>query len=236
MRGVRARSARHPVLRGAAFLGLVLCGGLFVGLSALVWHTQSAVALDRRLVGVVVAGPGGGVMGGRPLAPRPERAVPLGSVEIVSVLAVGLAVVALAWGDWAGALVALVAPGLTGGLTELLLKPLITPPSLGSGRAFPSGHAGGVTAIALVALTLVYRRWGPAASLVMAPMAVFPIVIVGHALVRLNYHFPTDVLGGVLLAAVVVLGLQSLLALAGRPTFRTRQDPPHPCADPSVLA
>ncbi|MEO5680001.1 MAG: phosphatase PAP2 family protein [Acidimicrobiales bacterium] len=238
MAAVRDRPVRRPVLRAVALLGLVVGGALFVVLSALVWHTQSAVALDRTLVRVIAAGPGGGLLaaGGSP-PPRPDSVVPLGSVEIVVVLALGLAIVALAWGDGAGGVLGLAAPGLTGALTEYVLKPLITPPSLGSGRAFPSGHAGGVTAIALVAVALVYRRWGWMAALAVAPLAVLPIVLVGHALVRLDYHFPTDVLGGVLLASLVVLGLQALLALTGRPTVRSGPATTSPpSADPSVLA
>lgn len=196
----------------AWLLGLALFAAVFLWLSALVWHTGTAVDLDRTLLRFGGDGSMSGIpRAGAQLGARPDRAVRLGSLDVVVIVAGALAVAALAWADWVGAALALVGPGLTGALTEYVVKPFVTPPSLATGRAFPSGHAGGATAVALVAVVLVYRRWGRVPALVVAPLAAIPVMAVAHGLVRLEYHYPTDVVGGVLLAMVVVLGSAALL-------------------------
>lgn len=139
----------------------------------------------------------------------------LGSASVVVLLAAGLALAAFAWRDWLGAVLALAGPGVTGGLTQYLLKPLVTPSSLAGDRAFPSGHAGGAASVALVAVILVYRGWGRVPAFILAPLAALPVLAVGHGLVRLGYHYPTDVAGGVLLAMLVVLGLAAVLPRPG---------------------
>lgn len=217
-------------------VALAVLGALFLGLTALVWHTQGPVGLDRALLRLTAASATRLLIEGRPLAPPPERTVPLGSSEGVLVMAAVAALVAVAWGDWTGALLALLAPGLTGALTEYLLKPLVTPVSLGTGRGFPSGHAGGVASVAVVAVLLMARRWGRVPALVLAPLAVLPVGLVGEALVRLAYHYPTDVIGGILLASVVALGLHAVLPSSERFSPDGGGGPRSPASDPSVLS
>ncbi len=216
---------------------MLALAALFVWLSSLVWHNGSGVGLDRTLSRLTVVGAVAEVLAeGKPLEPRPRKAVHLGSATVVVILATALALVALAWRDWLGAVLALAGPGVTGALTEYVLKPLVTPERLVDGRAFPSGHAGGASAVALVAVILVNRRWGRVPALILAPLAVLPVLAVSHALVRLGFHYPTDVVGGVLLALVVVLALVTALSVLGRPTAGARSgaDPwamgpaPHP--------
>ncbi len=75
--------------------------------------------------------------------------------------------------------------------------------------AFPSGHASSITALAgvvLVLLVMLVRR--RAIRRVLGLLAVLVAVMVGLDRVLLGRHFPTDVVGGALLgAAVVLLGL-----------------------------
>jgi len=200
------------------FLALAVLAASFLGLSALVWHTRTAVGFDRTLAGLPAAASVGEFLApAEPSASGVTPVVNLGSFDVVVALAAVLAMVAVAWRDPVGGLLALGGPGLTGALTQYLLKPLITPPSLGGGRAFPSGHAGGAAAVALVAVVLVYRRWGRLPALLLAPLAVIMVAAVSSALVRLGLHFPTDVVGGVVLAALVVLGGAAALSLLGWP-------------------
>ncbi len=137
----------------------------------------------------------------------------LGGRTPVVMMAAALSLVALAWRDRVGAVLAIVAPGLTGALTEYVLKPLVNTPSLVGERAFPSGHAGGIVAVSVVAVVIVYRRWGAVAGLVLTPLTIVPVIVVSHALLRLKFHYPTDVVGGALLALVILLGTMAVLPL-----------------------
>ena len=200
-RPLRSDPETRSCRRLAAGTGLAVLAVLFVVLSALVWDSGTEVGLDRTLSRLTTISPVRELINdGRPLETRPERTVLLGSPAVVSLLAAALAVVAVTWRDRAGAVLALAGPGLTGALTQYLLKPLVTPDGLASGRAFPSGHAGGATSVALVAVVLIHREWGWGPALLVAPPAVLSALLVGHAVVRLNYHYPTDAAGGMLLA------------------------------------
>lgn len=136
---------------------------------------------------------------------------PLGSAVWVATSAAVLFVLALALRDRLGAAVALAAPAMTFVLIEYVAKPLINQPTPTIGRGFPSGHVAGVTAVVLVALVMVARRWGPVLAALGVPVAAVLIAVVSFAVLRLNLHYPTDVAGGVLLATAVVLGLTGLL-------------------------
>ena len=217
--------SRRREVAWVAVLGAL--AGLIVWLSALVWHTRSGIGLDRILSRIASPGPVGALLAdGQPLVPRTETVVDLGSASAVVALAAGLALAAVAWRDRWGAVLALAGPGITGALTQLVLKPLVTPPSLGAGRAFPSGHAGGAASVALVAVVLVHRRWGRVPALVLGSLAALPVLAAGHALVRLGYHYPTDVVGGTLLALLVVLGLARVLPAEPHPPGRAASRAP----------
>lgn len=196
----------------------------FVGLAALVWETNRVVGLDRAAERLLQAGGVDSLFAsGSPGSDSPLRAeevVRLGDRTAVVFVAVCLAALALLWRDRVGAIVAVAGPGLTGGLTEYVIKPLVNVPSPVGARTYPSGHAGGATAIALVAVIVVYRRWGRAPGLVLAPAAGGFAVLVCAALLRLDFHYPSDVLGGAILAALVVVGLTASLSLYRGPGHR----------------
>jgi membrane-associated phospholipid phosphatase len=63
--------------------------------------------------------------------------------------------------------------------------------------AFPSGHATAATSIAIAFLFVVPSDWRPAAAAVGACF----VVAVGCSVMVLAWHFPSDVLGGVLVAS-----------------------------------
>ena len=89
-------------------------------------------------------------------------------------------------------------------LTTHLLKPLLARVDLFGGEgarsitaAFPSGHATAAMSLALVAVIVAPRRWRGWVSLAAAGYAG----TVGVGLIVRVFHFPSDVVGGFLIAA-----------------------------------
>ncbi len=100
------------------------------------------------------------------------------------------------------------------GWTTQTLKPLLAAPRydewLGTGQiaaaSWPSGHATAAMTLALCAILAVPARARPAAAAVGAGFAIS----VSYAILALGWHFPSDVLGGFLVAMT-----WTLLAVAG---------------------
>jgi membrane-associated phospholipid phosphatase len=88
------------------------------------------------------------------------------------------------------------------------LKPLLSHPRpqewLGKGQisaaAWPSGHATAAMALALCAVLAVPARWRAAA----ATAGGFFSLAVAYAILTLGWHFPSDVIGGFLVAGLWV--------------------------------
>lgn len=90
-----------------------------------------------------------------------------------------------------------------GGAVEQLFKFLVgRPRPRGVNWGFPSGHVTAATAFAVILLYIIAReRMSPAARGVLTALALALVAAVGFARVILNAHWPTDVLGGILLGA-----------------------------------
>ena len=122
-----------------------------------------------------------------------------------------LTMTALAWRhhDRWGALLCLVAPPLAVAVTDLLAKPLV-------GRyhehalAFPSGHATAATAAAALVLVLLNRWQGWHGALRWTPFAAILPLVTGIGVIRLDWHYPTDVVGGIAMGAAVVVALAAV--------------------------
>ncbi|MEE6262248.1 phosphatase PAP2 family protein [Plantactinospora sonchi] len=82
-------------------------------------------------------------------------------------------------------------------------------------NGFPSGHTSNAAAAALAAVLLLWPRLTPAGRAVAVGLAVVFGVFVGLTRVALVVHWPSDVLGGWLLALTVVPLVARLVA--GRP-------------------
>lgn len=146
-----------------------------------------------------------------------------GSPAFVAVAALGIALgCLLSARPWAAALV-VAGPGLTG-LVTTFGKPVVDR-TIGhdGGLAFPSGHTGGATSVALVvallaAAALRLGAWGTAALGVACAVAAGGAV--GTGMVVRGSHYPTDVVGGFCAATaavlVVALTLDALHARTGR--------------------
>jgi membrane-associated phospholipid phosphatase len=103
-------------------------------------------------------------------------------------------------------------------LTTQLLKPALGMERfsewLGSGQipagSWPSGHSTAAMSLALCAVLVAAPRWRPAVSALGAMFAV----AVGYSLVTLGWHWPSDVLGGFLVAATWTLAVAAAYRVA----------------------
>jgi membrane-associated phospholipid phosphatase len=115
---------------------------------------------------------------------------------------------------------------LLANVTTQALKVILTEPRLIPGvdvvqvgaKAFPSGHATAAMSLALCAVLVVGPRLRP---YVAAAGALYAIGV-GYAVIMLSWHFPSDVLGGYLVAAMfTLLGLAAVQAAGARFPERT---------------
>ena len=105
-------------------------------------------------------------------------------------------------------------------LTTQILKPALAYPRLSEilggdqvpAASWPSGHATAAMSIALCAVLVSSSRWRPAVATAGAAFAV----AVGYSLLALAWHFPSDILGGYLVAATWVLAGAGVLRAADR--------------------
>ena len=132
---------------------------------------------------------------------NPEPFVILGAVIVLVALVrrrprVALAVVAIL---------------LCANLTTELLKPLLPArllPGLSHAvRSWPSGHATAAMSLALCAVLVAPRRLRPVAAVVGAGFAV----AVSYSILTLEWHWPSDVLGGFLVAGTWTLAVVAAL-------------------------
>jgi len=139
-----------------------------------------------------------------------RAAIVFGSPEIVGVAAVAVALVCLLARSPRAAVFAVAGPGLTGVATTLG-KPLVDRTiGYSGGLAFPSGHTGGATSLALVVALLLAAslRLGASGTAALAgACAVLVGGAVGTGMVMLGSHYPTDVVGGFCTAVAAVLAV-----------------------------
>jgi membrane-associated phospholipid phosphatase len=137
-----------------------------------------------------------------------------GNPAFVATAAVSLSLFCLVRRRFRMAALAIGGPGLTGLLTTFG-KPVVDR-TIGyeDGLAFPSGHTGGATSLALVAALLLAAALGlrPAATAALAgACAVVAGGSVGTGMVVTGSHYPTDVIGGFCAATAAVLALALVL-------------------------
>jgi undecaprenyl-diphosphatase len=133
-----------------------------------------------------------------------------------------LAVVLLARGQGARAAFVAAVTGLIPLIWSLLHLWLHSPRPAGGfvqvySNSFPSGHASNAAAAALVAVLLLWPVLRPTGRAALALLATAFALFVGLTRVALLAHWPTDVLGGWLLALAVVPPLARLAEPAAAP-------------------
>lgn len=115
------------------------------------------------------------------------------------------------------------------GYTTHTLKPLLASPRydewLGSGQiaaaSWPSGHATAAMTLALCAILAAPARLRPTAAAVGAVFAIS----VSYSILALGWHFPSDVLGGFLVAMTwTLLAVAALVALEQKWPSRERTE------------
>jgi membrane-associated phospholipid phosphatase len=120
---------------------------------------------------------------------------------------IGLALVVVALARHRGRVALAIAVVLIcSAVTSESLKPLLSHPRpqewLGKGQiaaaSWPSGHATAAMALALCAVLAVPARWRAAAATAGGLFAL----AVAYAILALGWHFPSDVIGGFLVAAL----------------------------------
>jgi membrane-associated phospholipid phosphatase len=125
----------------------------------------------------------------------------LGALLPLLAIACGIALVRRRSRDAAAALAVVVGANLTTQLFKALLGHPRFQAVLGaeqiSANSFPSGHTTAVASIAIAFVLVVPREWRAAVALIGAGL----VIAVGCSVMALSWHYPSDVLGGVLVAA-----------------------------------
>ena len=197
------------------------CSVGLLGVLALAYGSEPAARIDA------VALEQFGVPLGRPLLARgADNVARLADPTPFALLAALLCLAALIL---RGAREALAVGVLLAGanVTTQLLKPVFDEPrgTLGgwvvSAEAFPSGHATASMSLALAAVLVAPRAVRP---LVAAGGALFAISV-GFAIVALDWHFPSDVAGGYLMAGGWCFAVSAALVGAERRWPRERGAP-----------
>jgi membrane-associated phospholipid phosphatase len=199
------------VLRPRALLkGAALCAVAFVALLALAYGSSWARRVDASALQGFL-----GLQGGR-VSPVTEAIGTLGNAVPVAIMSVLLAAVAFARGRPRVSLLVLLLVGATS-VSSQALKALLAYPRYGAGisgahiypAAFPSGHATASMTLGIALVLVVSPRLRPAAALVGAALAI----AVSFSVVSLGWHFPSDIIGGFLLATgwtlVLLAGLRA---------------------------
>ena len=179
---------------------LVAAVGVFVALAVTVAHTSAAGTLDLWAYGFIADHHS-------LRSPWMQLAVTFGEPATVVVVALAVTVVSLATGRRRLAALAVLGPGLTGIVTEVL-KPIIGRTIADGSFAFPSGHTAGATAIGLllaIALAGLMRQNRVAGLVALLAATVVGAGVVGVGLVNERAHYPTDTVGGLATAVIVTL-------------------------------
>jgi undecaprenyl-diphosphatase len=175
------------------------CLAVFAVLAVLVWHAQSPIALDDAIATI-----------GRSPDVLLHRLAFLGSLQFVITALIATATVAYTRRDYWGVVICAVGPALAG-VVALVAKHVIDRP-IGSAQGYPSGHATMAAALAAVIVVIAYRLGGAWAAAFLAVAAAVIPVLVSVAVVRIGWHYPTDVIGGVALGVGFVTGTAAVFA------------------------
>jgi membrane-associated phospholipid phosphatase len=161
------------------------------------------------------------------------RVEAIGTTPVFATFVGALVIIALLLRDRIAALVALIGAPLSVILTDVLGKPIVGRQE-GPHYGFPSGHTTATAALAMVAILITYRRWGPKALIAAPVFAILPLVML-VSVVQLKAHLFTDAVAGVLVGAGVVLAVAGVVSLivarvrrgTSRPAPSSAGLPPH---------
>jgi membrane-associated phospholipid phosphatase len=205
----------------AAWIG---CAAALVLLALVAYGIDAAQRADATLLTKFTAREG-------TLGPLAEPVAHLADPLPLLALLIGACGVALYRGrplDALAAVVVVAGANLTTQVLKVVLahprfQPVLGPDQLGP-VAFPSGHATAATSIVIAFLFVVPRDW----RLAVAAVGASFVLAVGCSIMVLAWHFPSDVLGGVLVASgwgFAVLAARRALVDGRRRSDRVRPGP-----------
>jgi membrane-associated phospholipid phosphatase len=182
--------------------GVAVCAGLFGLLLVLAYTSARARHFDASALQGFVDLPRGGR--GETLAMRVASLGDAGSVALIALLLAG---VALLRGRPRIAVAVLLLVAATSVSSQLLKALLSYPrePALVGANAFPSGHSTAAMTLAFCGVLVAPARLRPLAALAGLAFALG----VAFGVVALSWHFPSDVIGGYLLATGWTLAVVS---------------------------
>ena len=176
-----------------------------IGLAIRVWHHRGPIRFDQTLLHGYAPRPAS------PLFRLTRVLTEIGSPVAVIILAFTFA--AIVWRrqrSWVKAGVCVVAPALAG-VAETAGKVIVgrTRPLTATltgerGVGFPSGHAAGFAALALIVALSMSKPGRPRTAAVVG--AVLASALVAASRVVVGAHYPTDVIAGLLLGLVIADG------------------------------
>jgi membrane-associated phospholipid phosphatase len=203
-----APPALDPSLRRIT-LALAALSVIVVAVLGARYANEDAMShLDRRLDNAldhIPAGRGGLAM----------VVISFGGPATIAFLTAVLTVVCVAAGRRRLALVAIVGTLLTGAATTLI-KPIVGRTFVNGGLAFPSGHTGGTTAVALVTMLLLVsllRLRPPWNAVAVIGGTLAAGVTMAVSLTVGFFHYATDTIGGFCTAVAVVTAVAWLVDL-----------------------
>jgi membrane-associated phospholipid phosphatase len=191
-----------------ALLGALTCFAGLVLTGVLAHFVPGAQARDSTSLN------GFTLLGGPRLDPLLDHVAHLGDPDVYAAMSAALLLAALVQRRWQLAAVIAVLVVVAPGTTELL-KPVLSHPRpaewLGDSQiaaaSWPSGHATASMTIALCAVLVAPPAWRPLAAVAGSLFAL----AVSFSIMVLHWHFPSDVVGGFLVAAT--WGLLAVAAL-----------------------
>jgi membrane-associated phospholipid phosphatase len=175
----------------------IACAGALVGLALVAYGIDAAQHVDATLLTKFIARDGS-------FGSLAEAIAHLGDPLPLLAMLAGACGIALWRGkplDAAAAVTVVAGANLTTQLLKIALAHPRFQSVLGYDQlgpvAFPSGHATAAASIAIAFLFVVPHEWRPAVAAIGACF----VVAVGCSVMVLAWHFPSDVLGGVLVAS-----------------------------------
>jgi PAP2 superfamily len=208
--------ARRPLLARRGLAGVIVVGAVIAtaALGVRYAHTRAPGRLDRHLDNEIQ----------RRVAGHPHlivRLVDLADPGSVIVICALLCALFLLMNRSRLAVLAVLGPGLAGGLVDLVLKPLFDR-HIGTSLSFPSGHTAATASLALVVIIAMIGPsrlpWPFVLRWLIVAAATASVPVIALALVAGGYHYATDTIGGLFVAIACVLSVALLIdALAGQP-------------------
>ncbi|MDQ3690659.1 MAG: phosphatase PAP2 family protein [Chloroflexota bacterium] len=221
---------------GSGLLLVVLLGVAIVSLLATGVSTDLTDPFDQAVIDVVRAD------SLQPLLSPLRWVTELGSTRAVILVAVITFLVGLVIGPWRHGLIGAITIGLASALNQALKafvareRPdLLEPIVVEHGFSFPSGHAAmGMVAYGILGVLVMRSRLPLAVRRGIVAMLAILILLIGVSRVWLGVHYPTDVLAGWTVGAVIVLVYARLtLAVSLEPAEAAVDvDPAAPRSDP----